>query len=77
MFRLTLASLALALPTAAHAHVGDHHGLSWREALAHLLEPDHLAIAALAVIVGVMAWRWRRAALARQRHASRRPGERS
>lgn len=56
-FRLAvpLATLAAALP--AQAHPGDH-GRDWAASIAHLLtEPDHLALIALAAVVGALAWR--------------------
>jgi hydrogenase/urease accessory protein HupE len=52
------AGLAVAtLPSLALAHPGDH-GSDWLHAVMHLLsEPDHLAAAALAVGVAVVAVR--------------------
>lgn len=67
--------LAFALATAgdASAHSGDHHD-SLLATLAHLFsEPDHLAMAAGAVIVGVLGARLlrRRSKASRQRFNDR------
>lgn len=49
----TLAILPLLVSPLAHAHPGEHHG-NLLNALAHLLtEPDHLVMAATAVLVGI------------------------
>jgi len=60
------AGLLLALPVAAVAHPGEHHG--GFASLAHLLtEPDHLAMILGAVAVGVFIYRKVRHQRARQR----------
>jgi len=56
----------------AYAHPGEHHG-NILNAVAHLLsEPDHLAMALIAVVVGVAGARfYRRRAAARIGNARR------
>jgi hydrogenase/urease accessory protein HupE len=50
----------------AYAHPGEHHG-NMLDAVVHLLsEPDHLAMALIAVVVGVVGAR-----ICRRRAASR------
>lgn len=51
--RNTLIAFSALLPTAALAHPGHHDGMDWRSLAAHLLEWDHLGIAAL---VGIAFW---------------------
>ena len=71
--RPAIAATLLALPLAAFAHPGDHHG--GFPSLAHLLtEPDHLAILLGAVAIGYFIHRRVRGARARMRrddHAER------
>ncbi len=65
MKQKTFAMLMLFSPFAC-AHPGAHHG-NILDAVAHLLsEPDHLAMALIAGVVGVAgAWLYRRRAAAR------------
>jgi hydrogenase/urease accessory protein HupE len=52
MKRTSFAMLPLLFPPLAYAHPGEHHG-TLLDAIVHLLtEPDHLAMAAIAVLVG-------------------------
>jgi hydrogenase/urease accessory protein HupE len=53
MFRKTIGTLLFLTPLSALAHPGEHHqGLL--ATLRHLLtEPDHLAMAAIAVLLGI------------------------
>ncbi len=66
MKRHAFAMLLLLLSPHALAHPGEHHG-GFLSAVAHLLsEPDHLAMALLAGVVGVAgARRYRRHARGR------------
>jgi hypothetical protein len=48
-------------------HIGDHTGFSLRHLATHVLEPDHLAFAAITVLVGVCAYRYGRRVEARVR----------
>jgi hydrogenase/urease accessory protein HupE len=60
MKQQTLAILPLLFSPVAHAHPGEHHGTLF-DAVVHLLtEPDHLAMAAIAVLVGVVGARLHR-----------------
>jgi len=60
------ALLTMVLSSFAYAHPGEHHG-GMLNAIAHLLsEPDHLAMALIAVVAGVAGARFlRRRAAAR------------
>jgi hydrogenase/urease accessory protein HupE len=60
------ALLTMVLTSFAYAHPGEHHG-GMLDAIAHLLsEPDHLAMALIAVVAGVAGARFlRRRAAAR------------
>jgi hydrogenase/urease accessory protein HupE len=61
MSRLTVLSLVV-LSTPALAHTGEHHGNLFTTLFHLLSEPDHLALAAIAVGAGVFGFRaWRRA----------------
>ena len=62
MRRILIAAAALA-PTAALAHEGHHHTLTFAEQVRHLLtQPDHvLAFAGLVVLAVAGTWSWRRA----------------
>ena len=61
------ATLLLLAATPALAHPGAHHG-TLLDAVAHLLsEPDHLALAAAAVLVGVLGARFFRRRSQRRR----------
>jgi hypothetical protein len=54
------AMLPLLFSPVAHAHPGGHHGTLF-DAIVHLLTaPDHLAMAAIAVLVGVVGARLHR-----------------
>jgi hydrogenase/urease accessory protein HupE len=54
------AMLPLLFSPVAHAHPGEHHG-TLLDAIVHLLtEPDHLAMAAIAVLAGVVGARLHR-----------------
>ena len=53
--RYILVALAI-IPTAAHAHPGDHSRFDWGALAGHLLEPDHLVFLALIVVVGLLAF---------------------
>jgi hydrogenase/urease accessory protein HupE len=54
------AMLPLLFSPVAYAHPGEHHG-TLLDAIVHLLtEPDHLAMAAIAVLVGVVGVRLHR-----------------
>ncbi len=60
MKHTTFAMLPLMFSSVAHAHPGEHHGTLF-DAIVHLLtEPDHLAMAAIAVLVGVVGARLHR-----------------
>ena len=54
-------SLALLVPvlaaTPALAHPGEHGGMTMGELIVHYAEPDHLALLALTVVVGWLAFR--------------------
>jgi hydrogenase/urease accessory protein HupE len=63
---LALVSLALG-STAASAHPGDHAGFGWTSLAAHLVEPDHLVLITLIVLVGILAFRMGRRAERRAR----------
>ena len=60
------------VPTAAHAHPGDHSQFGWLGLAAHLFEPDHLIFIALMIVVGFLAFRAGRRA-ERQAQARRKP----
>ncbi|HEV7384160.1 MAG TPA: HupE/UreJ family protein [Phenylobacterium sp.] len=63
--RLAAFAFALFAPTLALAHPGDHSAMGFAQGLHHLVsEPDHLAMAALAV-VAVGGWGLLRARRAR------------
>jgi hypothetical protein len=49
---------ALLLATSAQAHQGDHTVLTLSAFVDHLLEWDHLAMLAGAVVVAVVGFRW-------------------
>lgn len=54
----TIALLPLLFSPLAHAHPGAHHG-TLMDSIVHLLtEPDHLAMAAIAVLVGIAGARF-------------------
>jgi hydrogenase/urease accessory protein HupE len=57
----SIAAFSVLFSPLAHAHPGEHHG-GILDAVAHLLsEPDHLAMALIAVVAGVAgAWLYRR-----------------
>lgn len=56
----TIALLPLLFSPLAHAHPGEHHG-NLLDAVAHLLtEPDHLVMAAIAVLAGIAGARFYR-----------------
>ncbi len=69
MFRKTITTLLFLTPLSASAHPGDHHqGLL--ATLIHLLtEPDHLAMAAIAILPGI--WGVRRLRVRRIEKKSR------
>ena len=62
------AVIAHAMP--AQAHPGGHSHMSFLELLQHLTQPDHLALLALAVGVGLIAYRWGRRIEARAKAAA-------
>ena len=66
MKQKTFAMLLVIFSPFAYAHPGEHHGNIFN-AVAHLLsEPDHLAMALIAVVVGVAGARiYRRRAATR------------
>jgi hydrogenase/urease accessory protein HupE len=72
MKQTSFAMLLLLFSHFAYAHPGEHHGGLLR-AIAHFLsEPDHLAMAFIAVVVGVAGARfYRRRAAARVRNTRR------
>ncbi len=56
----TFALLPLPFSSLAYAHPGEHHG-NLLNAIVHLLtEPDHLVMAAIAVLVGIAGARFYR-----------------
>jgi hydrogenase/urease accessory protein HupE len=60
MKQKTFAMLLLIFSPLAYAHPGEHHG-NMLNAVVHLLsEPDHLAMALIAVVVGVAGARFYR-----------------
>ncbi len=67
--RIWIPAVPLALcATTANAHPGEHHG-GWLAAITHLLsEPDHLAMALVAVAAGAVCAR-----LVRRRASAGRP----
>ncbi|MBT9541025.1 HupE/UreJ family protein [Thiobacillus sp.] len=69
----TFSALLMMLFTSfAYAHPGEHHG-GMLDAIAHLLsEPDHLAMALIAVVVGVAGARFFRRRTAARILAKRR-----
>ncbi|OYW40421.1 MAG: hypothetical protein B7Z35_01140 [Hydrogenophilales bacterium 12-61-10] len=67
-----LAMLLVIFSPFAYAHPGEHHG-GMLNAIAHLLsEPDHLAMAFIAVVVGVAGARFFRRRTAARTLAKRR-----
>jgi hydrogenase/urease accessory protein HupE len=66
------AVLALLFSPLAHAHPGEHHG-TLLDGIVHLLtEPDHLAMAAIAVVAGIAGARiYRRRSQARKQDTRR------
>jgi hydrogenase/urease accessory protein HupE len=53
----SIAATSVLFSPLAHAHPGEHHG-GILNAIAHLLsEPDHLAMALFAVVLGVLGAR--------------------
>lgn len=48
-------------------HIGDHTGFTLRQLATHVLEPDHLAFAAVTILVGIGAYRYGRRVEARMR----------
>jgi hypothetical protein len=64
--RLFFAVLIAVASTPAFAHVGDHSFVrTTADAMWHVLEADHIVFAVLTVLVGVMAYRAGRRAVAR------------
>lgn len=61
------------LPLSVEAHAGDHAHFDWAGLLAHLVEPDHLFFAAVAIIASVLAYRAGRRAEARVQARKDRP----
>jgi hydrogenase/urease accessory protein HupE len=58
MNRTSFAILPLLFSPLAHAHPGAHHG-NLLDGIVHLLtEPDHLAMAAVAVLAGIAGARF-------------------
>lgn len=72
MNRTSFAILPLLFSPLAHAHPGEHHGYLM-DGIVHLLtEPDHLAVAAVAVLAGFAGARFfRRRSQARTQDARR------
>jgi hypothetical protein len=69
----SLLAIPLFVSTQAMAHVGDHTSFDYASLIAHLSEPDHLAMISLAVIAGFYTIRRYRARAAgkAQDHESR------
>ncbi|MEZ5844407.1 MAG: hypothetical protein R3D27_11850 [Hyphomicrobiaceae bacterium] len=63
--RLTLSALLLGMPHAALAHPGTHDRMYVLDLARHIAEPDHLAFAAVTLVVAVLAYRHGRRAEAR------------
>jgi len=70
--RAVPAALGIAIATTASAHPGNHTHMSLLDVVQHYAEPDHLALLALTVIVGVLAYRWGRRIEAKA-HAKQQP----
>jgi len=67
-----LFALFVLIPASAHAHPGQHHG-DLLDAIAHLLsEPDHIALALIAVVAGVVGARFYRRRVQVRRQAKHR-----
>ena len=64
-----LAAFAL-MTSPALAHQGDHSGFDFTSLVLHVLEPDHVIFAAIAVLTGILAYRAGRSAEAKA-HARR------
>ena len=69
--RLTFAAVASLLATPALAHPGGHEHMTFLELVQHVAQPDHLALLALIVIVGWLAFRSGRRIEAKAKAAAR------
>jgi hypothetical protein len=54
-YKALIAFILMTSPAAAHQ--GDHSGFDFASLVLHVLEPDHVVFAAIAVLTGILAYR--------------------